>query len=86
MTEPKGRRPEEKGETFVQALIVYSAVLGQFLGLGGAGLAVGWFAWRKLGAPAGIVVLTVGAGLFLASVRVIRLQKKIDSGKRSDRA
>jgi F0F1-type ATP synthase assembly protein I len=74
-------------ETFVQAMAAYGFVLGQFLGGTGAGIGIGWYLWTKRGLPWWTLLITTALGILVASIQVIRYQRRLDAsttGKRVD--
>ncbi len=60
-------------------MAVYALVLGQFLGGTGAGIAIGWYLWKKMGFPWWTILFTTAVGIFIASVQVIRYQRRLDA-------
>ncbi len=61
-----------------QQLAAYSMVFGSLIGSIGAGLAIGWALWKKLGFPGWTLGITVGLGLSAACYQIIRYQRRVD--------
>lgn len=62
----------------MKGLGLFSVVVTDLLGYAGAGVALGYFAWKKWDAPWWVLVLFSMAGLVLSMMRVFQLSKKMD--------
>jgi hypothetical protein len=60
-------------------MAVYALVLGQFLGGTGAGIGIGWYLWKKMDFPWWTLLFTAAVGIFVASIQVIRYQRRLDA-------
>lgn len=76
MREEDPQRNSEEG-TMLRQFGIFAVVLSAFLGSSGAGVALGWFLWKKMGLPWWVILITSALGLYSASVQVIRYQKKL---------
>jgi hypothetical protein len=56
--------------TWVKSMALYSAVVADLLGYTGAGIALGYLAWAKLGLPWWVLLLSSLAGFSLAMYRL----------------
>jgi hypothetical protein len=45
---------------------LFGMIVADLLGYTGAGIALGWWLWKKVGFPWWVLLLTTGAGLVLA--------------------
>jgi hypothetical protein len=63
-------------EHWLRKLGLVSVVLGDLLGYTGAGMGIGYLAWKKLSTPAWVIALSAGAGLVLAFYRIYQISKK----------
>ena len=68
---------------WVKSLGLLSVILVDLVGYTGAGVAIGYLAWKKAGAPWWVLLLTSSAGLGLAMYQMYRMSIKLD-GKESD--
>jgi len=56
---------------------MFSVIVTDLVGYTGAGIAVGYFAWKKWGAPWWVLLLCSVAGLVLAMYRVYQVSQKV---------
>lgn len=77
MREDKPKK-EGSGESMLRQLGIFGIVLSSFLGSSGAGVAIGWYLWKKAGFPWWVILITSGLGLYSACVQVIQYQKKLN--------
>lgn len=75
---PSGKFSMEKqNREWVRTLGIFSVIVTDLVGYTGAGVAVGYFAWKKWGAPWWVVLLSSLAGLALAMYRVYQVSQKV---------
>ncbi len=73
------RRPD-----WVRQLGMFGVIVTDVVGYTSAGIAVGYLAWNKLGAPWWMIVITSMAGLGLAMYQVYRLTRREMNGRNRD--
>jgi len=64
---------------------LFSVIVTDLLGYTGAGLAIGWFLWKKWGTPMWLMAVLSVLGLCLAMLRIYKIVKSDwnKNGKRS---
>jgi F0F1-type ATP synthase assembly protein I len=73
-------KEESRAETqrrWMKGLGLFSIIVADVVGYSGAGVAVGYLAMTKLGAPWWVLVLTTLAGLSLGMYRLYQLSQRI---------
>ena len=55
---------------------LFAVIIGELVGCTGAGIALGYFAWTKLGAPWWVLLLSTTAGLSLAFYQLYKISEK----------
>ncbi|MBC7693013.1 MAG: hypothetical protein H7222_14720 [Methylotenera sp.] len=60
----------------MKTLGLFGVIVADFVGYSGAGVAVGYFLWKKLDFPWWILLVTSIGGLYLASYQLYRLSEK----------
>lgn len=75
----QSQRPEDHSEIW-KNLGLFSVIITELLGYTGAGIALGYWAWAKLGAPAWALPLAGLAGLILAFYQIFRLSRRAWGG------
>ena len=60
----------------MRSLGYFSVIVGELVGFTGTGVAVGYFAWAKWGAPWWVLLLTSLAGLTLSMYRLYRMTQR----------
>jgi hypothetical protein len=70
MVDDKQRQEPEGGSPILRDFALFGLIVADLMGYTGAGIALGWGLWKKLGAPSWVLLLTTGAGLVVAMVRV----------------
>jgi F0F1-type ATP synthase assembly protein I len=63
----------DENETWVKSLGIFAVILGDLIGCTGAGVGIGYWAWKKWSAPWWVLLLTTMAGLTLAMWRLYRI-------------
>lgn len=66
------REHDLKDKEWVESLRLFSAVLADLLGYVGAGVGLGYLAWKKLGAPIWVSVVLALVGLTAAMIQLYR--------------
>jgi len=69
----KGLSDDTQG---LKKLGLFAIVMGELVGCTGAGIALGYFAWAKLGAPWWVLLLSTTAGLSLAFYQLYKISEK----------
>ena len=80
--QPQREKAQERAE-WVRSLGLFTAIIVELLGCTGAGVGLGYLAWKKAGAPWWVLVLTSVAGLALAMYRMYLMSTKVFGGKDS---
>jgi hypothetical protein len=62
--------------SWVRQFGLFSVIVADLAGYTGAGIALGYLAWKKLGAPWWVLPLTSLIGLTLAMVKLHRMSRK----------
>ncbi len=75
----KNPRPD-----WVRDLGLFGVILVDVFGYSCGGLAVGYLAWKKLGFPWWVMILTAVTGLGLAMFRVVQTTRKLGSSRAGD--
>ena len=65
-----------KDGEILKKLGLFAVVVGDLVGLTGAGIAVGYLAWTKLNAPWWVLLLCVTTGLSLAIFQLYKISQK----------
>ena len=68
--EPDDRNP------IVRDFALFGLIVGDLLGYTGAGIAIGWWLWKKQGAPFGVLVVLALIGLSAAMFRIYKRSAK----------
>lgn len=68
---------EKPNREWVRTLGIFSVIVTDLVGYTGAGVALGYFAWKKWGAPWWVVLGASLAGLALAMYRVYQVSQKV---------
>ena len=68
----------ELDQKTMRGLGLLTAVVADLAGGTGVGLALGWLAWKKLGWPVWILLITTFAGFGVGMYQVYRLSQKAD--------
>ncbi len=63
----------DQNRTWVKNLGLFGAILGDLIGFTGAGVGIGYWAWKKWGAPWWVPLLSSMAGLTVAMWRLYRM-------------
>jgi hypothetical protein len=63
-------------DAWVKGLGLFSVIVGDLLGFTGAGVGIGYWAWKKWGAPWWVLLLTTTAGLALAMWQMYRVSQR----------
>jgi hypothetical protein len=63
-------------DAWVKGLGLFSVIVGDLLGFTGAGVGIGYWAWKKWGAPWWVLLLTTTAGLGLAMWQMYRVSQR----------
>jgi hypothetical protein len=64
---------------WMRSLGYFSAIMGDLAGFTGAGVALGYFAWKKWNAPWWVILVTTMAGLSISMYRLYKMtQRDID--------
>ena len=66
----------EPQQTWARKFGLFGVIIVDLVGYTGAGIAMGYLAWKKLNAPWWVLLLTSLAGLTLAMYRLYQLVKK----------
>jgi F0F1-type ATP synthase assembly protein I len=61
---------------WARSLGLFSVIIADLVGYTGAGVGIGYLAWKKLGAPSWVLVVTSLAGLSLAMFRLYQRSSK----------
>jgi hypothetical protein len=68
--------PPDDRNPILRDFALFGLIVGDLLGYTGAGLAIGWWLWKKQGAPWWVLLLLAGAGLSLAMYRIYKRSSK----------
>lgn len=68
---------DKQDEPKLRGLALLTTVVADLLGYTGAGLAIGYLAWSKWGAPWWVLVISSVSGLGLAFYRLYLLAQKL---------
>lgn len=63
-------------KAWIRDLALFSVIVSDILAYTGAGIGVGYFAWKKLGAPGWVIAVTSTAGLAMAFFRIYKMSKR----------
>jgi hypothetical protein len=66
------QQPPDDRSPILKDLALFGLIVGDLLGYTGAGIAIGWWLWKKQGWPSWLLLLTTGLGLFLAMMRIYK--------------
>lgn len=73
----KENRPEkDENDGIFRKLGLFGIILGDLIGFTGAGIALGYLAWTKWGAPGWVVGVTGGVGMAIGFYRIYCLSKR----------
>lgn len=70
MDDNEQRQKREGGDPILRDFALFGLIVADLLGYTGAGIALGWWLWKKVGAPGWVLLFTSSAGLVVAMVRV----------------
>jgi hypothetical protein len=70
---------KDDASSWMRSLGYFSIIVGDIAGYTGAGVGIGYLAWKKWGAPWWVLLLTSVTGLTLAFYRLYRLILKDES-------
>ena len=62
-------------QKMLRDLGLLSVIIADLLGYTGAGLAIGWYAWKNWGAPMWLMAVLSLIGLILAMVKIFKITK-----------
>ena len=66
------RQKDESPNPILRDFALFGLIVSDLLGYTGAGIAIGWWLWKKQGFPWWVLLLTSGAGLTGAMMRVYK--------------
>jgi hypothetical protein len=68
------QQPREKSP-ILRDFGLFGIIVADLLGYTGAGIGIGWWLWKKVGAPWWVMLLTTSAGLVLAMRKLYLMTK-----------
>ena len=73
----RSTKPQEDDRSpILRDLALFGLIVSELLGYTGAGIAIGWWFWKKQGAPWWVLLGLAGAGLVLAMFRIYQRSPK----------
>ena len=63
-------------KNWMRSLGYFSLIIGDLVGFTGAGIALGYFAWKKWNAPWWVILLSSVSGLTLSMYRLYKVTQK----------
>jgi hypothetical protein len=76
LTDACSMKNDEDSQAQWRSLGYFSIIIGDIAGFTGAGIGLGYLAWKKLGAPWWVIMPTSMAGLVLAFYRIYKLTQR----------
>lgn len=70
--------PKSDEDSLMNQFAMFGIVLGLFVGSSAVSMGLGWFLWKKMGFPWWILLVTASLGIFLASIQVVRYQRRLE--------
>ena len=69
-------KKEGQKKNNIRSLALFSVIIGDLLAFTGAGMAIGYLAWKKIGAPQWIIMVTTLLGLGAAMWQLYRISQR----------
>ncbi|MEK7397075.1 MAG: hypothetical protein AAB116_09075 [Candidatus Poribacteria bacterium] len=69
-------KKDKQQKNNIRSLALFSVIIGDLLAFTGAGMAIGYLVWKKIGAPQWIIMFTALLGLGAAMWQLYRISQR----------